>query len=259
MNSVRWRAAAACVASVCLAASTAGAEVVDVVRTVSASGSIGSVASLTVTPLNIVGSGAPASVAFGSVSLSPGQFWKVAPTYLRVQHQSNSANWAIRILTNNKSTHPTMTGAVLDPKTAGTDQDDILGYGGLIGSNPQDPNDRVPWAWQVYKDTVVGGPTSPTDAQVGGTFNIPWAFLADASDCPATATNCRSVTPSTLDKTIEFLRVAQGDAAAGFLKLHPDDGNRIADGDVAVYIAARFGGAPADSYGSSLILELYHF
>jgi hypothetical protein len=230
---------------------------VDVIQSVGATGSLGAVASLTVSARNISDNGAAAGINFGAVSLGATP-WKVAPQYLRLQHQSNSTNWAIRILTNNRASFPTMAGKVLDPRGVG-DADDILGYAGLIGSIPADPNDRVTLAWQVYKDPVPSGPAAPSDAQVGGTFNSPWAFLADASDCPSTATNCRSATPATIDKTIEFLRVAQGDAASAFLKLHPDDGNRVADGEVALYLTGRFGAAPADTYTSTIILELYQF
>jgi len=213
---------------------------------------------LTVSARNVSDNSAVAGISYGAVTLGATP-WKVAPQYLRVQHQSNNTNWAIRILTNNRTTFPTTVGKVLDAKVLADPNDDILGYGGLIGTTPTDPNDRVTLAWQVYKDPVVGGPVAPADAQVGGTFNSPWAFLADASDCPSTATNCRSATPSTIDKTLEFFRISQGDSASAFLKLHPDDGNRVADGDVPVYIAARFGGTPADFYSSTIIVELYHF
>lgn len=258
MKRARWQVVATCALSMGLAAATAKAEVVDQARTVIGSGSIGSVASLTVSPRTISTDAAASSIAFGNVSLPAGEFWKVAPQYLRIQHQSNAANWAIRILTNNRSVHPTMEGKVLDAKVVADLNDDILGYGGLIGTNSQAPSNRVPWAWQVYKDTVAGGPAVPTDTQVGGTFNSPWAFIADASDCPSTATTCRSATPPTIDKTIEFLRMAQGDASNAFLLLHPDVAPRTSDGDIAVYITARFGGMPADAYSSTLILELYH-
>ena len=247
-----------CALAVSCGAGTAQAEVVDVIQSVDASGSVGAIASLNVTALNIADLSSAAGIAFGAVTLGATP-WKVAPQVLQVDHDSNQANWAIRILTNNRSAFPTMVGNVLDAKVLADPNDDILGYGGLIGSDPTNPNDRVVLAWQVFKDLVVGGPVDPTDAEVGGTFNSPWAFMADASDCPSTATNCRSVTPDTIDKTIEFLRVAQGDAAAGFLLLHPDDGNRIADGAIALYVAGKFGTAPADSFSSTIILELYHF
>ena len=253
-----WYMAVAYALAVSTSPSIAWAEVVDVVQSVGASGSIGAVASLTVSARNVSDNSVASGINFGAVTLGATP-WKVAPQYLRLLHQSNNNSWAIRIFTNNRGTFPTMVGKVLDAKVLADPNDDILGYGGLIGSVPTDPNDRVTLAWQVSKDPVTGGPAAPTDLQVGGTFNSPWAFMADASDCPSTATNCRSATPATIDKTIEFLRVAQGDAVNAFLKLHPDDGNRIADGDVPVYITARFSGAPADSYSSTIIVELYHF
>jgi hypothetical protein len=234
----------------------AWAETVDAIRQVGASGSVGAVVSLTVTPTNISNDLPASAISFGSVSIGATP-WVRAPQYLRVAHQSNSASWAIRILTNNRGDVPGLVGKILDDNGTPTNfDDDKLGYSGLIGSNPADPNNRVPLGWQVYKDPVIGGPAAPTDAQVGGAFNSPWAFLADASDCTSA---CTTASPVTVDKTIEFLRIAQGAAASGFLLLHPNDGNRIADGDIAVYLAGRFGGAPADTYNANIIIELYHF
>ena len=253
-----WSLAVACALGTWAVPGLALAEVVDVIQSVGASGSIGAVASMTVTPRFISSNANTTGISFGAVTIGATD-WNLPPQYLRIAHQSNNTNWAIRILTNNKAARPTLAGKVLDAKVVADPNDDILGYGGMYGSTPLDPNNRVPIAWQAYKDPVVGGPAAPMDAQVGGTFNSPWAFIADASDCPDTSTNCRSVTPDKIDKTIEFLRVAQGDASNAFLKLHPDDGNRNSDGDVALYVTGRFKGVPADSYTTSIILELYHF
>lgn len=148
-----------------------------------------------------------------------------------------------------------MEGRVLDPGPTDAPEDDRLSYSGLVG-DPANPNARAPLAWQVYTDPVGGGPAVPSDAQVGGTFDSPWAFLADASDCTS---QCRSPNPVTVDKTIEFFRVAQGDASQGFLLLHPNQPPRTADGNIAVYLAARFGGAPSGTYSSNILVELYHF
>ena len=218
--------------------------------------SVGAVASMTVTPTNISDGSPAGTINFGAVT--PGATpWVAAPQYLRIQHQSNHLSWAVRILTDNRAIFPTMAGLVLNDRGTPSDPtDDQLGYGGMIGTTPTDPKDRVSLAWQVYKDPLSGGPVAPTDAQVGGVFNSPWAFLADASDCLSA---CTTANPVTIDKTLEFLRVAQGDSTSGFLLLHPDEGNRIADGDIAVYLAARFGAAPTDSYHTTIIVELYHF
>ena len=269
-----WHVATAYLVAMSTGPAVAMAEVIDVTRTVGVAGSVTATSSLTVSPITIATGIGATSIAFGTVT--PGTTpWKVAPQYLRVQYANNNANWAIRILTNNRVAHPTMAGKVLDPKVIADPNDDILGYAGLIGSTSTDPNDRVALGWQVLKDPLAGGPAAPVDASttpaappandcvtgttcVGGRFNSPWAFMADASDCPSTATNCRSTTPDTVDKTIEFLRVAQGDAATSGLLLHPDNGIRTGDGDVAVYVTARFGGAPADTFGATIIVEMYH-
>lgn len=231
------------------------AETVDATRQVSASGSVGSVASLTVSTLNISDNSSAGGLSFGSVAVGQTTPWVRAPQYFRVQHQSNHPSWAIRIITNNRSTFPTMVGRVTDGGNLEDPNDDKLGYSGLVG-DPTDPNARVPLGWQVYKDPVSGGPAVPLDAQVGGNFDSPWVFLADASDCTS---QCRSATPVTIDKTHEFFRIAQGDSTNGFLLLHPNQSPRTADGEIAVYVAGRFGGAPAGSYSSNVIIELHHF
>ena len=252
-----WRVATAYLVAMSTGPAVAMAEVIDVTRTVGVAGSVTATSSLTVSPITIATGIGATSIAFGAVAVGATP-WKVAPQYLRVQYVNNNANWAIRILTNNRASFPTMAGKVLDAKVLADPNDDILGYGGLIGSTPPDPNDRVTLAWQVLKDPLVGGPAAPTDLQVGGAFNSTWAFMADASDCPSTSVNCRSVTPDTIDKTIEFLRILQGDSATSGLLLHPDNGIRTGDGDVAVYVTARFGGAPADAFGATIIVEMYH-
>lgn len=283
----RWSVVVACALALSTGPGAAWAEVVDSTKPVSASGSIGATASLTVTPKLISNNSSALGLSFGAVTLGASP-WKVAPQYLDMAHVSNHNNWAIRVLTNNKANFAGLAGKVLgdagttcnllptDPNflTTPACTDDPLGYGGLIGTTPSNPNDRVTLAWQVYKDVVVGGPATPTaddtngvlDAgvnEVGGYFNAPWAYMADASDCPSTnlvPLNCRqAINPPTIDKTAEFFRVAQGDASNAFLLLHPSDGNRTADGVTPVYIAGRFGGAPADTFSSTIILELYHF
>ena len=269
-----WRVAVAYALAMSTGPAVAMAEVIDITRTVGVAGSVTAAATLTVTPITIATGIGATSIAFGTVT--PGATpWKVAPQFLRVQYANNNANWAIRILTNNLAARPTMAGKVLDAKVIADPNDDILGYAGLIGSTPTDPNDRIALGWQVLKDPVTGGPAAPVDALatppappandcptgtscVGGRFNSPWAFMADASDCPSTSTNCRSATPDTVDKTIEFLRVVQGDSSTSGLLLHPDNGVRTGDGDVPVYIAARFGGAPADTFSATIIVEMYH-
>ena len=248
-----WTVATALMASM----PSAWAEVIDASRTVVASGAVGSVATLTVTPRNISDNTTAAGIAFGTVTPSPTTPWVRAPQYLRIQYQSNQASWAVRILTNNRSSFPSMAGRIVnDNGTPTNPNDDQLNYAGMIGSNAADPNDRVSVGWQVYKDNVVGGPATPLDTDVGGLWNSPWAFVADASDCLSA---CLSVTPVTIDKTGEYFRIVQGNASTSGLLAHPNDGNRGGDNDVSLYVVGRFGGVPADSYNSTIILELYHF
>ena len=232
------------------------AEVIDVSRTVTASGSVGSVATFTVTPRNISDNTTASGIAFGTVVVGATP-WVRAPQYLRIQYQSNQASWAVRILTNNRSSFPGMAGRITnDNGTPGNPADDQLNYAGMIGSTPADPNNRVSLGWQVYKDNVVGGPAAPPDTDVGGLWNSPWAFVADASDCLSA---CTSGAPVTIDKTGEYFRIVQGNASTSGLLAHPNDGNRVGDNDVSLYVVGRFGGAPADSYNTTVILELYHF
>lgn len=251
-----WSVAAA-VGMVLGAIGPAGAEVLDAGGQVPASGLVSTTTSLTITARNISDDSTASGVDFPAASASTTAPWVRSPQYLQVQHQSNQSNWAIRILTNNRGTftNPPMEGRVLNPGPTDSPDDDQLSYSGLVG-DPANPNARAPLAWQVFTDPVSGGPAVPADAQVGGAFDSPWAFLADASDCTS---QCRSASPVTVDKTIEFFRVAQGDATQGFLLLHPNVPPRTADGNIAVYLAARLGGVPSGTYSSNILLELYHF
>lgn len=264
-----------------LPSGTAWAEVVDRTFTSIASASVTSTATMTVTPKLITTNATASGIAFGSVAAGPTP-WVVAPQYLEIAHASNFSNWAIRFYSDNKLIKPTTAGKVLgdngtvcDPLLPASTNctDDPLGYGGLIGTTPVDPNDRATLAWQVYQSPVVGGPAAPTvdDAdgvlnagvnEAGGYFNAPWAYLADKSDCPSTPAiplNCKAVTPPTVSLTTEFLRVAQGDAANSFLLNHPQVAPRTSDGTMAVYVTGRLGQAPADSYSAELKVDLYHF
>lgn len=255
-----WQAIGVAIALAAISAPSGWAEVIDVTRSVSSSGSIGSVATMTVTPTTISSGATAAALAFGTVTVGASP-WVRAPQYLRLQYQSNQVSWAVRILTNNRVAFPSMVGFVTDPGQPG-DTDDKLNYAGLIGTVPTNVLDRVSLAWQVYKDLVTGGPPAPAgDADVNAanpadSWQTPWAFVADASDC---LSSCRTITPVTIDKTGEYFRIVQGGSTSSGLLAHPNDNNRIGDNDIAVYVAARFGGAPADSYSTTIILELYHF
>ena len=261
MRTKQWHAIGMVVALAAMSAPSGwAAEVIDVTRSVSSSGSIASVATLAVTPITISTGLSAASLAFGQVTTGASP-WVRAPQYLRLQYQSNQVSWAVRVLTNNRTAFPSMVGFVTDPGQPG-DADDKLGYAGMIGTVPTNVLDRVSLAWQVYKDPVAGGPPAPTgDTDVtpvdpANSWQTPWASVADASDC---LSNCRTATPGTIDKTGEYFRIVQGGPSSSGLLAHPNDNNRIGDNDIAVYVAARFGGAPADSYGATIILEMYHF
>lgn len=268
-----------------LPSASASAEIVDRTFTSIASASVTSTVSMTVQPKLITTNGNTAGIAFGTVS-GGGTPWKVAPQYLEITHASNFSNWAIRFYSDNRTIKPTTAGAVLGDNTTvcssgevGPDcTDDPLSYGGLIGSTPQDPNNRATMAWQAYQNIVAGGPAAPTadddpvepdptpdPGEVGGYFNAPWAYLADKSDCPSTPTAplvCAGGPTATnvinLADT-DFVRVAQGDAANAFIKLHPETPPRNSDGTIVVYVASRLGSAPADSYSAQLKLDLFHF
>lgn len=264
----------------------AWAEVVDRTYSNTASATVTSTATMTVNPKLISTNGSALTIAFGSVPAGPTP-WVVAPQYLEVAHASNFNNWAIRFYSDNKVPKPTTVGKVLgdngtlcDPLLPASPNcvDDPLGYGGLIGTTPANPNDRATLAWQVYQNPVSGGPVTPIDEivnfepdgttphvdanEVGGYFNAPWAYLADKSDCPSTPTiplNCKASPAPTVSLTTEFLRVAQGDSSNSFLLNHPQVAPRTSDGIMAVYVAARLGQAPADTYASLLKMDLYHF
>lgn len=85
-------------------ASNAGAEVLDAGGQVPASGSVSDTTSLTITPRNISDNSTATGVEFPAASATEAAPWVRSPQYLQLQHQSNHSNWAIRILTNNRST-----------------------------------------------------------------------------------------------------------------------------------------------------------
>ena len=250
------------------------AETIDLQQTATSQGAVAAVATLTVTPRNISDNTTASGINFGTVTVGASP-WVRAAQYLRIQYQSNNTTWAVRIVTNNKAAFPTMVGNVTDPAPSTPDPsdtntdpaDDKLAYGGMIGSLPTNPIDRVPLVWQVYKDNVVGGPPAPTsDADmndlnqdgIDDSWKLPWAFIADVSDCIGVNT-CRTATPVTIDKTGEYFQVVYGGPLSSAMRSHPNDNNRLGDNDIALYVAGRFGGAPADpSYRATIIFELYH-
>ena len=261
MRMRQWHVLAVAVALAAMSAPSGWAEVIDVTRNVASSGAITSVATLTVTPITISTGATAASLAFGTVTVGASP-WVRAPQYLRLQYQSNQTSWAVRVLTNNRVAFPSMVGFVTVPGNLTDPNDDQLGYAGMIGTVPTNVTDRVSLAWQVYRDPIAGGPAAPAiDTDVNpvnpdDAWRTPWAFVADASDC---LSNCRTGTPVTIDKTGEYFRIVQGGPLSSGLLAHPNDNNRIGDNDIAVYVSGRFGGAPADSYSTTVIVEMYHF
>lgn len=251
---------ALCTAGIFLFSGTPYAETIDVTRTITIGATVGAVATLTVIPVTIATGLDAAGISFTDPGVAT---WTVANEYLRVVYSSNYPLWVVRIVTDNRAVFAAMAPR---PLAAGADGvfgtgDDVVSYGGLIDAVTQDnPDNRADLAWQVYVD-----PTAPgvlDDAAVGGDWNDNWAYVVDVS---STGVGLDIDVDDNVD-TLEYFTVVQGGAASSGLAFHPAldadaDGAvdpKPGDGNVAVYLGARFSGLAAGDYGANLTVQLIH-
>lgn len=246
---------------------------------------------LSVEVLNWDGTPSPGGLQFTGVDDATAEApWVHSPQYIRLIYDSDEALWGIRIVTDND----TDIGEVYpDPQNQGTDGewewtlhpdwggryryeagewqtgDDSVSIGGLIDpSTKENPNYRADLAWQVYNDPVAEpDPIYQNWAgvwNVGGNWNDDWAYVVDKSNMWYGTPSVGGIFyPGTWNAKYEM--VATGNPLIGYLAQHPVvSGSRsspdpkIGDGDIAIYIAANFGGLPAGNYRTRLYLELVH-
>jgi hypothetical protein len=245
-------------------------ETIDVTRTITVGATVGEVKTLNVTANNVSDDLAAAGVQFDLAAVTPANPWTVAKQYLKIQYNCNLANWAIRILSDNKTAYAGMAGKPTAPGVDGVygTADDILSYAGLIDSATKaNPENRASLAWQVYAnkpapyvaslvDNDLKGLTAagaPTDAY---NWNSKWAYVADKSDTGYAAG---------VNNNTGYFMIGVGGPTGLGLSFHPATGANPTqptgvngDGDIVVPLAARFGGLGAGTYGTNLMVQLVH-
>jgi hypothetical protein len=280
---------ALCVSVVFLASSSLYAEVIDVPVNITINVVLAGSSSMTVTTRNVVGDAlvAPSALNFSgaaAIGLPPANPWVVSDQYIRVQYSSNYGLWGVRIVTDNEDlegdandTVDTIASAVAAPSVAISGLLNLAEIVKPLAS--QDPSVRAPWAWQVFADTqpLITSPSSSIgvtgaleDSNVGA-WNANWAYIADKNDTGYSgAILVDADADGQVDDPTYGMVVVGGGSGGGALAQHPAASPKNGDGDIAVYISARFantnfGGAtpapyllPAGSYSTSLYVELIH-
>lgn len=255
---------------------------------------------------------APISFSITGVNLAnPATHWVVSDQYLKILHSNQwNASWGLRTYTDNKTVYPAMAGNPIEPGTNGKygDGDDVLTYGGLVHTGKlNDPTLRAPLGWVVYKDKIAnaGKPPTPT-GEASFNTEIPkndktndwksqWAYVSEKGDSLPADFNKISW-PTYNDKNgngqqdadeptvtaFNYNLIAWGYPLATALAQHlpaadgPDSDTepdlKSGDGDIAVYVTARFvsknysidtlnGTAfilPAGNYNTTIWVELIH-
>lgn len=232
------------------------------------------------------------------IALPPaGNPWVVSNQYLRVQYTSNYGLWGVRIVTDNEDLEgdanniiDKIKGAAVAPGPDGLwgTNDDVLAYSGLLSMteiakplNQQDSSKRAPLAWQVFASpqAVITGPTCSVNAQgvlvdgaTIGEWNDDWAYLADKNDGGFNNNILEdSDNDGQVDDPTYAMVVVGGGGGGGSLAQHPAATPKPGDGDIAIYLAARFANTnwgdpshpvayllPGGSYKASLYVELLH-
>lgn len=254
---------------------------------------IPAVTSFSVETYNVVGDALvdPLALNFdpSGIALPPGNSWVVSDQYLKVVYSSNYGLWGVRIVTDNEDLEADaddivqrIAGAKIKPGVlpGWNDGDEVLAYSGLVVLDNPDPSQRAPWAWQVFASTqpAVTPPTTGTNADgslndgaFNGEWNDDWAYIADKNDDGYTGAILEDGDlDGSVDDPTYFMAVTGTGGGGGSLAQHPALDPKPGDGDIVIYISARFantnwGGPapvnfllPAGSYDASLYVELVH-
>lgn len=235
----------------------------------------------------------------GGRGLPPaGNPWVVSDQYIRIQYSSNYGSWGIRIVTDNEDlegdandTIDSIAGSDIDPSPAVT----TLAYSGLLSLSEirrpiasQDPSKRAPWAWQVFGSTrpavtsptsLIGASGALADGTTIGDWDDDWIYIADKNDEGYTGDILVDADSDGQRDDLNYGMIVVGSGpGGGGMAQHPAAAGsphprRPGDGDIAVYIAARFAntnwGDPAaptptpyllgaDDYSATLYVELVH-
>jgi len=200
---------------------------VDRTAGVSATATVGSSTSLSVQAKNISNNASVSSISFGVVSATN----KLAPQYVEIQVASNFGSWELEIYTDNFSSPPNTN---------------IWGYqyGGMTGNTA---GNRVPMVWQAYRTTtsVSDPPTSLSG----------WTYVKDQSDLdiPGTPSDESWATAH----SDGYTNIAFG--GPDYLMVVEPNGSVLdSDNKLMVYVGGLFGSASADSYSTTVGIDLYH-
>ena len=180
-------------------------------------------ATLTTQAKNVSDNQPAVEVGFGSVSAST--TYATPSAYIEVAYNANEINWALEIYTNNTGWTGSPTGD----------------RGGLIGQ--VNTNSRVPMLWQVYDGAQASHPVlSQSEVDAGN-----WTWVKDKGDSDWVASQ-------------DYRRVLAGNATHTWLKGFPGGNGPTSDiSPVALYLGGKFEGNPADSYSTTVVLDIYHW
>ncbi len=204
--------------------------VVDRTGTVPASATLGASTSLTVQGKKISDNTNVTLIDFGSLPGGTGN--KLAAQYVELNVASNYGGWELEVYTDNFATQPSTT-------TWGYQ------YGGMKGAIA---GNRVGMVWQAYRVT-----TAVSDPPVALTN---WTYLKDKRDVdmPGTVPNESWATAHSQGYT----NIAYG--GPDWMNVVEPGTTGVLDTDkkLMVYLGGIFGSAPADTYGTTVGIDLYH-
>ncbi len=232
--------------------------------------------------------------------------WVIADQYVRIIYDCNTPNWGIRLVTDNKIIWNKMYPKPLaqgedgqwEWEEAGNDGyvyvngqyqvgDDIVSYGGLVSADKyDDPRLRAELAWQIYEnkqfpDILSDAEVDPTPEDPADNWKTKWAYMMDKSDSGYAGGLVLDYFWGEDNEVLaeyNYNLAIFGNGAASYLAQHPITGMgmdgvpfpKAGDGDVVVYIGARFGSKdytgedplefelPAGGYGATVYVELLH-
>jgi len=206
--------------------------VVDRTGSVSATATVGASTLLSVQAKRISDNGNVGSIDFGSIAGGTGN--KLAPQYVEVNVTSNYGAWELEVYTNNFATAPSTT-------TWGYQ------YGGMKGSVA---GNRAPMVWQAYRVTTAV--SDPPAALTG------WTYLKDKKDLDIPVTPPPADESWTKAHTDGYTNIAYG--GPDYMNVVEPGTTGVPDTDnkLMVYLGGIFGSAPADSYSTTIGIDLYH-
>jgi hypothetical protein len=202
---------------------------VDKTGSVPATATLGASTSLTVQAKTIVGNTDVASINFGS--LPGGTTNMYARQYVAAEVASNYGGWELEIYTDNFATQPSTTTWRFQ-------------YGGMKGATA---GNRAPMVWQAYRSThTVADPPANL---------VGWTYLKDKKDVDDPGSpGDQSWTRAHMDG---YTNIAYG-GPDYVMVVEPTGGVLDTDKKLMVYLGGLFGSAAADTYGTTLGIDLYH-